>query len=225
MKTKDKKMDNIPEKFLNSDGSLNSDALIKSYSELEKKIGTMVSVPTSESDENTRRKFNRAIGVPESASEYPTNEIYDDENLRQRFLDIGLTTKQVEKIYEIANEFLSPVISDLFSVQNETGAMNELKNFFGGTEKMTEALRAINSFGEKFLPHDAFDALCSTPQGIQSVYKMMQSMEPDVKTDSAAVENLTDSDLRRMMRDPKYWRDGDAEYIRKIENGFKKLYS
>ncbi len=225
MKTKDKKMDNIPEKFLNSDGSLNSDALIKSYSELEKKIGTMVSVPTSESDENTRRKFNRAIGVPESASEYPTNEIYDDENLRQRFLDIGLTTKQVEKIYEIANEFLSPVISDLFSVQNETGAMNELKNFFGGTEKMTEALRAINSFGEKFLPHDAFDALCSTPQGIQSVYKMMQSMEPDVKTDSATVENLTDSDLRRMMRDPKYWRDGDAEYIRKIENGFKKLYS
>ena len=218
-------MDNIPEKFLNSDGSLNSDALIKSYSELEKKIGTMVSVPTSESDENTRRKFNRAIGVPESASEYPTNEIYDDENLRQKFLDIGLTTKQVEKIYEIANEFLSPVISDLFSVQNETGAMNELKNFFGGTEKMTEALRAINSFGEKFLPHDAFDALYSTPQGIQSVYKMMQSMEPDVKTDSAAVENLTDSDLRRMMRDPKYWRDGDAEYIRKIENGFKKLYS
>ena len=218
-------MDNIPEKFLNSDGSLNSDALIKSYSELEKKIGTMVSVPTSESDENTRRKFNRAIGVPESASEYPTNEIYDDENLRQRFLDIGLTTKQVEKIYEIANEFLSPVISDLFSVQNETGAMNELKNFFGGTEKMTEALRAINSFGEKFLPRDAFDALCATPQGIQSMYKMMQSMEPDVHTANNDTQNLTDADLRRMMRDPKYWRDNDSEYIRKIENGFKKLYS
>ena len=218
-------MDNIPEKFLNSDGTLNSDALIKSYTELEKKIGSMVTVPNSDSDEDTRRKFNRAIGVPENASQYPTHEIYDDENLREKFLDIGLTSVQVEKIYEIANEFLSPVISDLFSVQNETGAMNELKNFFGGTEKMTEALRAINSFGEKFLPHDAFDALCSTPQGIQSVYKMMQSMEPDVKTDSAAVENLTDSDLRRMMRDPKYWRDGDAEYIRKIENGFKKLYS
>ena len=38
-------------------------------------------------------------------------------------------------------------------------------------------------------------------------------------------EILSDSDLRRMMRDPKYWRDGDTEYIRKIENGFKKLYS
>jgi hypothetical protein len=30
-------MNNIPEKFQNSDGTLNTDALLKSYSELEKK--------------------------------------------------------------------------------------------------------------------------------------------------------------------------------------------
>ena len=218
-------MDNIPEKFLSSDGTLNTDALIKSYNELEKKIGTMISVPNESSDENTRRKFNRAIGVPENASEYPTHELYDDENLRNKFFEIGLTKTQVEKIYDIANEFLSPVISDLYSVQNETSAINELKNFFGGDAKMKDALTAINSFGEKFLPHDAFDALCATPQGIQSMYKMMQSMEPNVHTEKNDTQNLTDADLRRMMRDPKYWRDNDSEYIRKIENGFKKLYS
>jgi hypothetical protein len=100
-----------------------------------------------------------------------------------------------------------------------------LKNFFGGTEKMNEAMKAINAFGEKFLPADAFDALCSTPQGIQGIYKMMQSMEPHVETSGNIEEKLSDADLRRMMRDPKYWRDHDAEYIRKIENGFKKLYS
>ena len=218
-------MDNIPEKFLSSDGTLNTDALIKSYNELEKKMGTMISIPNENSDENTRRKFNRAIGVPENASEYPTHELYDDENLRNKFFEIGLTKTQVEKIYDIANEFLSPVISDLYSVQNETSAINELKNFFGGDAKMKDALIAINSFGEKFLPHDAFDALCSTSQGIQSVYKMMQSMEPNVYTEKNDTQNLTDSDLRRMMRDPKYWRDNDSEYIRKRENGFKKLYS
>ena len=54
---------------------------------------------------------------------------------------------------------------------------------------------------------------------------MMQSMEPDVKTDKNEVATLTEKDLRQMMQDPKYWRDKDAEYIRKIENGFKKLYS
>ena len=216
-------MENIPEKFLNSDGTLNSESLIKSYVELEKKIGTMVTVPNSESDTQTKQKFNRAIGVPENASEYPTHELYDDENLRQKFLDIGLTSPQVEKIYDIANEFLSPVISDLFSVQNETNAINELKIFFGSSEKMNDALHAIQTFGERFLPRDAFDALCATPQGIQSVYKMMQSMEPDVKTSINETQNLTDSDLRRMMRNPKYWRDKDEEYIRNIENGFKKL--
>lgn len=218
-------MDNIPEKFLNQDGTLNSESLIKSYTELEKKIGTMISVPNENSDDEAKRKFNRAIGVPESASEYPKNDLYDDENLREQFLQIGLTKTQVEKIYNIANEYLSPIISELFSVQDESIAINELKNFFGGVDKMNDALRAINVFGERFLPRDAFNALCATPQGIQSVYKMMQSMEPDVKTDKNETQNLTDSDLRRMMRDPKYWRDNDVEYIRKIENGFKKLYS
>ena len=66
-------MDKIPEKFLNQDGTLNTDALMKSYSELEKKIGGMITVPTAECDESVRLRFNRAIGVPESADEYPTN--------------------------------------------------------------------------------------------------------------------------------------------------------
>ena len=218
-------MDNIPEKFLNEDGTLNSDSLIKSYTELEKKIGTMISVPTENSDDDVKRKFHRAIGVPENASEYPKNDLYDDENLREQFLQIGLTKTQVEKIYDIANDFLTPLIADLFSVKNESNEINKLKNYFGGTEKMKDALNAINTFGENFLPKDAFNELCSTAQGIQSIHKMMQSMEPDVKTDKNETQNLTDSDLRRMMRDPKYWRDNDTEYIRKIENGFKKLYS
>lgn len=218
-------MEKIPEKFLNEDGTLNSDALLKSYSELEKKIGTMVSVPSENADEVVRAKFYRAIGVPESADAYPINDLFDDKDLREQFFEMGLTTSQVEKIYKIAEEYLSPVLSELFKAQNETNAITELKNFFGDDEKMKEALRAINSFGEKYLPREAFDSLCSTAQGIQSIYKMMCSMEPSVQTDKTLTQNLTDSDLRKMMRDPKYWRDQDPEYVRKIENGFKKLYS
>ena len=218
-------MEKIPEKFLNEDGTLNADSLVKSYNELEKKIGSMVSVPNKDSDDKTRERFNRAIGVPDDISEYPTNDMFDDDSVRQKFHDIGLTCSQVEQIYSLANEFLSPLLSDIFEVKNETNAYLELKNFFGGTDKMNDALHAINEFGEKFLPASAFESLCSTPQGIQGIYKMMQSMEPEVLTDKNATENLTDDMLRNMMRDPKYWRDHDEEYIRKIENGFKKLYS
>ena len=218
-------MEQIPEKFLDENGQLNTSALIKSYCELEKKMGTMVSVPKEDSDETTKQKFNHAIGVPDNANEYPNNALLNDESVREKFHKIGLTKKQVEEIYNIAEQFLQPTIKNLFQMQTETNAINELKNFFGGTEKMNEAMKEINAFGERFLPRDAFDELCATPQGIQGIYKMMQSIEPEVFTDKNTIKNLTDDDLRVMMRDPKYWRDHDEEYIRKIETGFKKLYS
>jgi hypothetical protein len=218
-------MEQIPEKFLDENGELNTSALVKSYCELEKKMGSMVSVPNENSDESIKQKFNHAIGVPDSKDEYPKNSLFDDESVREKFHEIGLTSAQVEKIYALAEEFLQPTLKNLFELQNQTNAINELKKFFGDDEKMNNAMREINTFGERFLPKDAFDELCSTPQGIQGIYKMMQSMEPKVFTDKNATENLTDEALRDMMRDPKYWRDHDEEYIRKIENGFKKLYS
>lgn len=218
-------MEQIPEKFLNENGELNTDALVKSYCELEKKIGGMISVPNENSDDDVKQKFNHAIGVPDNANDYPKNNLFDDESVREKFHQIGLTAKQVEQIYNIAEEFLQPTLSNLFQLQIETNAINELKKFFGSEQKMKDAMKEINAFGEKFLPKDAFDELCSTPQGIQGVYKMMQSMEPEVLTDESVNENLSDDDLRKMMQDPKYWRDHDSEYVRKIENGFRKLYS
>ena len=218
-------MEQIPEKFLDEKGELNTSALVKSYCELEKKIGSMISVPNDESDESAKQKFNHAIGVPDNANEYPTNDLFDDESVRNKFHEIGLTSKQVEQIYSIAEEFLQPTLKNLFELQNQTNAINELKNFFGGTEKMNDAMREINAFGEKYLPASAFEELCATSQGIQGIYKMMQSFEPTVLTDKNVTENLSDDMLRDMMRDPKYWRDQDPEYVRKIENGFKKLYS
>ena len=74
-------MENIPEKFRLEDGTLNTDALIKSYTELEKKMGTMISVPDENSDESSVNRFRRAIGVPDNADEYPHNEMFDDENV------------------------------------------------------------------------------------------------------------------------------------------------
>ena len=218
-------MEKIPAKFLNDDGTLNTDALMKSYSELEKKMGTMISIPGDDADATVREKFNRAIGVPDNADMYPKNERFDDENVRQKFYEIGLTSHQVEKIYQIADEFLSPILGEIVQRQDEASAISELENYFGGSDKMVDAMRAIHAFGEKFLPSDAFESLCATAQGIQSIHKMMQSMEPHVNTDKNVAQNLSDADLRRMMRDPKYWRDHDAEYVRKIENGFKKLYA
>lgn len=36
--------------------------------------------------------------------------------------------------------------------------------------------------------------------------------------------DLKEQELRDLMRDPKYWRDHDPEIVKKIEQGFAKLY-
>lgn len=215
----------IPKKFQNEDGTLNTESVLKSYAELEKKMGGMVSIPGEDSDPESRQKFMRAIGVPDDISEYPINPLFDDESLRAKFKDAGLNKKQVEKIYDIATEFLQPALSDIFSKKHHQEALGELKTFFGSTEKMQEALMQIKTFAEKFLPADTYESLASSSAGIRSIYAMMQSVEPTVGMGRGESESLTEKDLRTMMRDPKYWRDHDAEYIRKIENGFKKLYA
>lgn len=89
---------------------------------------------------------------------------------------------------------------------------------------MKKALHDINQFGEKFLPTDTFENLSSNIHGIKSIYQMMQTMEPEIRIDANTTESLGDNELRLMMKNPKYWRDRDPEYIRNIENGFKKLY-
>ncbi len=214
----------IPKKFQNNDGSLNSEILLKSYSELEKKMGSMIAIPSESDDESAREKFNRAIGVPESESEYVSHPLFDDQDVRKRFLDAGLSKSQAEKVFEIANDLLTPVLSDVFSSKYESDEITELKNFFGTDDKMQTALSEIEKFGEKFLPSDVFENLSSSSTGIKSIYRMMQSMDPEININSNTLESLTDVSLRKMMQDPKYWRDRDPEYIRKIETGFKKLY-
>jgi len=215
----------IPEKFQNEDGSLNSDAILKSYSELERKIGGMVSIPGDDADAESIARFRRANGVPDDISGYPIDALFDDESIRKKFLDAGLNVKQVEKIYQIANEFFTPMLQEMYSRHVESDEMKQLSDFFGGDEKMRAALPAIQTFGEKFLPSDVFESMSSNAAGIRGIYAMMQSMEPNVALDKNSSDGMTDSDLRRMMRDPKYWRDHDPEYVRKVESGFKKLYA
>lgn len=43
-------------------------------------------------------------------------------------------------------------------------------------------------------------------------------------SDVSQSDNITEKKLYEMLRDPKYWRDRDPDFVRQIENSFKKLY-
>ncbi len=53
----------------------------------------------------------------------------------------------------------------------------------------------------------------------------MISGEPKVMAKSGDVPDvITEKKLKEMMKDPKYWRDGDKAFIKKVDDGFKFLY-
>lgn len=59
-----------------------------------------------------------------------------------------------------------------------------------------------------------------------AVEQLVDSETPEeIWTTKNGTPKITDEELREMMKDPKYWKDQDPEYVKKVENGFKKLYS
>ena len=61
----------MPEKFWDGDaGCVRTDALLKSYLEIERKIGSMVALPADDSDSVAHSRLQRALGVPESPDDY-----------------------------------------------------------------------------------------------------------------------------------------------------------
>jgi hypothetical protein len=44
---------------------------------------------------------------------------------------------------------------------------------------------------------------------------------PEVPDDPGEI--LDESTLRRMMRDPRYWRSREPEFVKRVTNGFRKL--
>lgn len=53
-----------------------------------------------------------------------------------------------------------------------------------------------------------------------SLEKIALSLDKTEQEEKAALER----DIRRTMQDPKYWKLQDPETVRRVEEGFKRLY-
>jgi hypothetical protein len=57
-----------------------------------------------------------------------------------------------------------------------------------------------------------------------ALYNMMTEEAPIISVAEEFEEGLTPEDLHRMMKDRKYWQTKDPEFVKKVTQGFKKLY-
>ncbi len=200
----------VPEKFKNPQtGALRLEALVNSYSELERKMSGKSAPPKSPQD----YCINCDHGMFEA-----------DPDVNRRLHAKGMSEEQVQEVYDLAAEKMVPMIKDIANDTQADREVEKLMAHFGGAEKWQEVSRQLLAFGQKNLPADVLDNLSSSFEGVQALYRMMKSDEPGLRRTSENPSALGAQEMQSMMRDPRYWRDRDPAFVAKVTEGFQKIY-
>jgi hypothetical protein len=212
--TPDNLLDNdIPEKFKTPEGGLNTEALLGSYKELEKKLSQGAPKPN----------------IPDTPDMYEidvSNAPFEaDPEINARLHQAGFTQEQAQEVYNLALEKLVPVINEMAAEFQADREVEKLINHYGGPEQWKEISRQLLAFGSKNLPADVLDNLASSYDGVLALEKMMQTGEPGLAVEADGDTGAADEkELQSMMRDPRYWKSKDPAFVAKVTKGFKELY-
>ncbi len=148
-----------------------------------------------------------------------------DKEVNKRLRSAGFTNEQAQLVYDLAGEIMIPKIQEVVEEFRAYRELAKLENYFGGEERFDEISRQISMWAEKNVPPEIYQSLNSSFYGVIALYNMMTSNEPKVMAKSGETQEvITEKKLKEMMQDPKYWRDGDKDFIKKVDDGFKFLY-
>ena len=74
---------------------------------------------------------------------------------------------------------------------------------------------------------DAVLQLGASAKGIEALEHIMRNTsQSQMSSDGQPAQSLGEDELRSMMQDPRYWNPTkrDPSYVRKVEEGFSKVY-
>jgi hypothetical protein len=222
--------DGVPEKFWDAEaGALRTDALLKSYRELERKLGHMVPLPADDGDHEAVRRLQRALGVPDSPEGYhieASDELLaPDPEINARLHEAGFTGEQAQLVYDLAASHMLPMLDDALGEVEASREAERLASHFGGSDAWGTTARQIKTWGEANLAPEVFQTLASSFEGVLAMHHMMQAREPSALRDADGPAGMDEPTLASMMRDPRYWRDRDPRFVAEVTEGFRRLYS
>ncbi len=201
----------VPEKFRDPEtGELRTEALIRSYMELERKLSAQPRPPASPDD----YCVDCSHGLFEP-----------DGDINRALFDKGFTLEQVQAVYDLAAEKFVPMILELSQEFKADREVERLIAAFGGEEKWHEVSRQLLAYGKKNLPPEVLGSLSGSFEGVMALYRMMKGQEPGISVQAEREgATVSDGDLNAMMRDPRYYRDRDPAFVAKVTEGFQRLY-
>ena len=227
--TESSKPDYVQDKFWNKDtNEINIEELSSSYNSLEKKLGSRTEDLSKQIREDIANEVK--ANVPENYEikmpEIPEN-IQMDINAEMPLLQWwsetakakGLSQDEFNKGIEA---FVNNEISSLPDIDNEKGLLGENAN---------QRIEAADLWSKKNLSSDSYEAIAefaSTAKGVKALEEIMKLNKdaPIPQTETAIEAAPSLEDLRSMMKDPRYWKDGerDQAYINKVSALYEKYY-
>lgn len=184
--------------------------------------------PEAEATADDLARYRRAIGVPETAEGYELS-VPDplggaDADLNRRLHEAGFSNAQTQMVYDLAQEYLTPILSNAASEFEAERQTERLVREFGGESQWRETARQLLAWGKKNLQPEVLDALGSTYEGVMALRRMAQSGEPGLLRNGGGGAAQSEEDVRSLMRDPRYWRDRDPAVVAQVTSAFERLY-
>lgn len=218
----------VPEKFWDAgNGQMRVDALLKSYLELERRMSQRLAPPTDASAPEEIQRWREMMDIPETPDGYQVEAKHElcgpDPEINARLHEAGFTCQQVQLVYDLASERLLPLIGEAAQQFEADRQAEKLREHFGGEERFRRVAAQLSAWGRANLPTGVFEALATTSEGVLALERMMQGNEPGLAREAAPPAALDEGELRRMMRDPRYWRQREPEFVKRVTEGFRKL--
>jgi hypothetical protein len=217
------KPEGLPEKFWDAEkGEIRVEALLSSYLSLEKKLSSGLIDP------NNQDQLKKLLGVPEMPDLYDVkidHGLFEiDPQINEKLHAKMFTADQVQMVYDLAGEFLIPMVSKIAAEYDADREVEKLMQEFGGAEEWAEISRQLLAYGQKNLSPKVFENLSQSYDGVMAIYRMMKGQGSAMLDNGNDVMGQGAQELQSMMRDPKYWHDRDPAFIAKVTKGFEGLY-
>jgi len=209
----------LPEKFTTAED------LASAYSSLESKLG--------QKEEDYRTAFMEEIekeayaNRPASVGDYELPEGIDEQLATDNELLQWWANHSFENGFN--QEEFSEGINMYMNALNE-GVPDydaELARLGDNASARTEA---VSLFANQFFPEEQLDAIermCETADGVMALETIMNAMrDTSPTTGSTPSAQVSEDQLRQMMMDDRYHNPAkrDPNFVKMVEDGFKKIY-
>ena len=218
----------INEKFWDNDkGEINVEKLGSSYNSLEKKLGQRTDELTKqirtdiENERNSKVPEKYEITMPEIPEDVDL-EVNEEMPLLKWW---GETARSMGLSQDQYNEGINAFVqNEVNSLPNREAEMQNL----GDNAK--ERVESADLWAKKNLSETAYNTmakLSGTAEGIKAIEEIMNLGKSNVMPNQPTAIDAKPSlqDLRGMMQDPRYWKDGekDPAYIDRVGKLFEQL--